>query len=67
VATFRATTAAGAPIGFFRDVTTVSAAGTATATFLAGETDYRGAVTITVGAEGSSVTGTTGITIVDPS
>ncbi|HET9766000.1 MAG TPA: hypothetical protein VFS60_04080 [Thermoanaerobaculia bacterium] len=67
VATFRATTADGAPIGFFRDVTTVTAAGTATATFLAGETDYRGAVTITVGAEGSSVTGTTGITVVDPS
>jgi hypothetical protein len=66
VATFRATTSSGTPIGFFRDVTTVSAAGIATATFLAGETDYRGPVTITVGAEGTSVTGSTGITIVDP-
>jgi len=66
VATFRATTSSGGPIGFFRDVTTVSASGTATATFLAGQTDYRGPVTITVGAQGSSVTGTTGITIVDP-
>jgi hypothetical protein len=66
VATFRATTSSGTAIGFFRDVTTVSAAGIATATFLAGETDYRGPVTITVGAEGSSVTGSTGITIVDP-
>ena len=66
VATFRATTSSGASIGFFRDVTTVSAAGTATATFLVGETDYRGPVTITVGAQGTSVTGTTGLTVVDP-
>lgn len=66
VATFRATTPDGAEIGFFRDVTTVGGSGVATATFLAGQTDYRGPVTITVGAQGSSVTGTTGITIVDP-
>jgi len=66
VATFRATISDGTAIGFFRDVTTVSASGTATATFLAGQTDYRGPVTITVGAQGSSVTGTTGITIVGP-
>ena len=66
VATFRATTGAGATIGFFRDVTTVRADGTASATFLAGQTTYRGPVTITVGAEGTSVTGSTGLTVVDP-
>jgi hypothetical protein len=71
VATFRATTDTGAPIGAFRDVTTVSAdstgtAGVATATFLPGVTPYRGRVTITVGAAGSPVTGTTQIEIVAP-
>ncbi|HEV8241590.1 MAG TPA: hypothetical protein VGS57_19665 [Thermoanaerobaculia bacterium] len=66
VATFRAFTSDGTAIGFFRDVTTVSSSGTATATFLAGQTDYRGPVTIIVGAQGTSVTGSTGITIVDP-
>lgn len=66
VATFRATTDAGAAIGFFNDVTTVKSDGTATATFLPGQTSYRGRVTITVGVEGSSVQGTAQIEIVDP-
>jgi hypothetical protein len=66
VATFRATTPDGASIGFFRDVTTIGADGKATATFLAGQTTYRGPITITVGAQGTSVTGTTGLTVVDP-
>lgn len=66
VATFRATTDTGASIGFFRDVTTVNASGTATAVFLAGQTSYRGPVTVTVGAQGSAVTGTTQLTVVDP-
>jgi len=66
VATFRAVTSDGSAIGFFRDITTVSAAGTATATFLVGTTDYRGPVTIIVGATGSAVTGSTGVTVVDP-
>ena len=71
VATFRAVTDTGAPIGAFRDVTTVTAdsagtGGTATATFLPGATTYRGPVTITVGAQGSSVTGSTQVQIVAP-
>ncbi len=66
VATFRAFTADGAAIGFFRDISTVGNDGIARATFLVGETTYRGAVTIIVGAQGSSVTGTTGLTVVDP-
>ena len=66
VATFRATTSTGTTLGFFRDVSTTDASGRATATFLAGTTDYRGPLTITVGAEGSSVTGSTQIEIVDP-
>ena len=66
VATFRAFTADGAAIGFFRDISTVGNDGMARATFLVGETTYRGAVTIIVGAQGSSVTGTTGLTVVDP-
>jgi hypothetical protein len=66
VATFRATTDTGAPIGFFNDVTTVKSDGTATATFLPGQTAYRGRVTITVGVEGSSVVGTAQIEIRDP-
>lgn len=69
VATFRATDANGQTLGFFRDVGTVAAVGNgrqATATFLAGSTAYRGTATITVGVEGSSVTGTTEIEIVDP-
>lgn len=66
VATFRAVTSDGWAIGFFRDITTVGNDGTARATFLVGDTTYRGPVTITVGAQGSSVTGTTGLTVVDP-
>ena len=71
LATFRAVTDTGAPIGGFRDVTTVSAdstgtAGVATATFLPGATSYRGPVTITVGAQGSPVTGSTQIEVVAP-
>ncbi len=66
VATFRATTADGAPIGFFRDATTVGSDGTATATFVAGETPYRGRATLRVGAEGSAVSGSTDVTVVDP-
>ena len=66
VATFRAVTSDGSSIGFFRDITTVGADGTARATFLVGDTTYRGPVTIIVGAQGSSVTGTTGLTVVDP-
>ena len=66
VATFRATTEAGAAIGFFRDVAVVGSDGKATATFVTGETTYRGRVTLTVGAEGSSVTGSAEIEVVDP-
>lgn len=66
VATFRATTDAGAAIGFFNDISTVKSDGTATATFLPGQTTYRGRVTITVGADGTAVNGTTQIEIVDP-
>jgi hypothetical protein len=68
VATFRATDDAGQSVGFFRDVGTVSGptGRQATATFLAGDTTYRGRVTITVGADGSSVIGTADVEIVDP-
>ena len=54
--------------GMTVDVTADSAGtgGTATATFLPGATTYRGPVTITVGAQGSSVTGSTQVQIVAP-
>jgi hypothetical protein len=64
VATFRATRESGGSVGFFRDITTVGADGTATATFIPGETTQGGRVTLTVGAEGTAVTGTTTIEIV---
>lgn len=66
VATFRAT-ANGQPLGFFREITPTDGTGKATATFVVGETTFRGRATITVGAEGTGVTGSTIIEIVDPS
>jgi hypothetical protein len=66
IATFRATTDAGAAIGFFRDVAAVGSDGKATATFVTGETTYRGRVTLTVGAAGGAVTGSAEIEVVDP-
>jgi len=67
VATFTAADASGAPVGSFREVTTVGMGGQATATFMPGGTDFRGAVTLTVGAEGTGVTGSAQVEVVDPS
>jgi hypothetical protein len=67
VATFRATDATGAAIGFFRDVTVVGANGQATAAFIAGTAAYRGRVTITVGTADGAVTGSAEIEVIDPS
>ena len=69
VATFSGRDSNGQSVGFFRDVGTVTVVGSgrqATATFLAGDTTYRGRVTLTVGADGSAVTGVAEIEIVDP-
>lgn len=68
VATFRATDASGQSVGSFHEVGTVSGptGRQATATFLAGNTAYRGRVTLTVGALGTAVTGAAEIEIVDP-
>jgi hypothetical protein len=67
VATFKVVTPSGQSIGLFRDVTTTNATGVATATFIASGVTYRGAATLVVGANGTSVTGTAPIQIVDPS
>ena len=66
VATFSANRESGPAVGFFRDITTVGADGKATATFIPGQTTEGGRVTLTLGAEGTSVTGTTTIEIVIP-
>lgn len=66
IATFRANRESGPAVGFFRDITTVGADGKATATFIPGQTTEGGRVTLTVGADGTSVTGTTTIEIVIP-
>lgn len=66
VATFSATGDGGAPVGSFRGVEVVGTNGQAAADFMPGETEYRGPVTLTVGAEGSTVTGTAQVQVVDP-
>ena len=47
-------------------MTVVGTGRQATATYLAGNTTYRGRVTMTVGADGSAVIGMAEIEIVDP-
>lgn len=64
VVTFGATDDSGAPVGTFGNVTR-STGGQATATFLPG-TDQPGFVTITVGAEGSPVTGSVRVQLTGP-
>ncbi len=68
VATFTATDAAGAPVGQFRNLTTVGQATprVATADFFPGTTAVRGLVTITVGTDEGSVTGAGVVEIIDP-
>lgn len=65
--TFRATTNAGAAIGLFRDQRTATDGnGDASTTFTAGDTPYRGPVTITATADGTTVAGTTTVQVVAP-
>jgi hypothetical protein len=65
--TFHATTSAGAAIGLFRDQRTATDGnGDASTTFTAGDTPYRGAVTITATVDGTSVIGTTTVQVVAP-
>ncbi len=65
VVTFRAVDSAGAPVGTFGNVT-LSSGGTATAVFRPGSAPP-GFVTVIVGAEGTSVTGTLQIELTPPS
>ena len=66
-ATFRATDGTGQSLGFFREVTTIAGTPrTASASFVPGETTYRGLATIFVGAEGSGATGTVVVEIIAP-
>lgn len=67
---FTATTSAGAAVGEFRAVTPSDAQGRSTALYTAGDTAYRGPVTITARvtdpATGATVAGTATLQIVDP-
>ncbi len=64
-AIFTAFDSSGREIGIFRDISTVNASGSASATFLAGTTTYRGPATIVVTAQGGTVRGTATIEIID--
>ena len=68
-AIFSATDATGAAIGLFRNVTVVTDESNqrqASADFLPLDTAYRGLVTLTVGIEGSPVTGSVVVEVIDP-
>ncbi|HEV7669766.1 MAG TPA: hypothetical protein VGS22_14685 [Thermoanaerobaculia bacterium] len=65
-AVFTATDSSGREIGIFRDLSTVNASGSASATFLAGTTTFRGPVTIAVSVQGGTVRGFATIQIIDP-
>ncbi len=66
VVVWTATDRNGQSIGLFRDATTTGANQQASATFLVGDTTYRGNVTIAASAQGHSVRGTAVVVVVDP-